>query len=383
MNRPRLRVAHVAQPVVDGVPRVLLDLVCDQRDNGWDVHVLSPAGWLADQARERGVPWQRWEATRSPGPRSLAETGALSTQLRSLRPDLVHLHSSKAGLAGRLALRGDVPTVFQPHAWSFSVGGGAQASLALAWERWATRWTSLQICCSPEEQVQAHRSGVGGRSRVLVNGVDLEQYRPSTPRARRETRTRLGVGPDVPVVVCVGRLTPQKGQDVALAAWPAVREGAPAARLLLVGDGPLGGSLRASAPAGVELLGRRDDVPDLLAAADLVLMPSRWEGLALALLEAMATGVPVVASAVAGSASALLAGPLPAAGAVVPVEDPRALAQAVLERLLDPALRDREGRAGRLRVEQQYDLAVTTAAVRAAYAELLDTQRGHDPAKPR
>lgn len=369
------RIVHVSQPVEAGVARVVLDLLENQHAAGWELHLLSPPGWLADACRDLGVPWTAWPAGREPGPAVPRETRALVRLLGPLAPDLVHLHSSKAGLAGRLALRGGRPTVFQPHAWSFAAAAGPKGRLALTWERAALRWTHLVLCCSEQERAEGQRHGVDGPALVVPNGVDLSRFAHATADERQAARRRLGIEAGTPVAVCVGRLSRQKGQDVAVAAWPRVRRQVPDARLLLVGDGPERPALAAAAGEGVELLGARDDVADLLAAADVALLPSRWEGLALSLLEAMARGRPVVTTAVAGSDVVAPGGAQEAAGAVVPVEDPDALADAVALRLRDPGGAADEGRAGRRRVEQQHDVRRTSSAVRAAYAELLPDRR--------
>jgi glycosyltransferase involved in cell wall biosynthesis len=368
------RVVHVSQPVEAGVARVVLDLLRDQQTAGWTVHLVSPPGWLPEQARELDIPWSAWSAGREPGPAVAREVAALKRLLRALDPDLVHLHSSKAGLAGRLALRGHRPTVFQPHAWSFVAAAGAQARLALAWERAATRWTALQLCCSAQEQRDGRRHGIGGRSLVVPNGVDLSRFAVATAEERDQARRRLGLPQGAPVAMCVGRLSRQKGQDVALAAWEQVRGQVTGAQLLLVGDGPERAALQAGAGEGVKLLGARDDVPELLAAADVALLPSRWEGLALSLLEAMARGRAVVTTAVAGSDVVAAPDNGPPAGAVVPIEDPAALARALVLRLSDRSRADREGTAGRQRVEQAHDVRATTRAVREAYDQLLPTR---------
>lgn len=371
------RVVHVTQPVDAGVAAVVRSLLLDQQEQGWSVHLLCPQGPLSRWASTAGVPWSRWNAGREPGPATVRETATLRRLIAGLAPDLVHLHSSKAGLAGRLALRGRVPTVFQPHAWSFAAASGAKARAALAWERRAMRWTHLLLCCSVEEQQDGVRRGVNGAAQVVPNGVDLQRF-PQVPASeRRAARARLGLGADHPVALCVGRLSSQKGQDVAVDAWRRVRGQLPEAVLLLAGDGPERLTLERQAGPGVQVLGHRDDVPDLLAAADVVLLPSRWEGLALALLEAMASGRSVVTTAVAGSESTLLAGDLPAAGAVVPVEDRDALAAAVAARLSDPELAAGEGDAGRLRAARDHDLRRTCGQVRAAYEQVLGrTARG-------
>lgn len=154
--------------------------------------------------------------------------------------------------------------------------------------------------------------------------------------ARTETRTALAVGDDTPVVLAVGRMTAQKGHDALLDAMVRVDD----ARLWLVGGGPLEPALRAQAErlgiaARISWLGRRDDVADLIAAADLLALPSRFEGLPLVALEAMRGGLPVVATRVCGSDEAVVHDKT---GLFVPVDDTAALA-ATLDSLLSDAPR--------------------------------------------
>jgi glycosyltransferase involved in cell wall biosynthesis len=168
-------------------------------------------------------------------------------------------------------------------------------------------------------------------------------------------------------VVCVGRLTRQKGQDVLVAGWPRVRDRVPDAELALVGSGPDREPLAARKVPGVRLVGQRRDVRDWLAAADVVAVPSRWEGMPLVLLEAMAVGRSVVAADVPGAREALG----DRAGAVVPPEDPSELSAALALRLLDRPRADAEGTAGRSRVEARFDLRRSTAAVARMYEALV------------
>jgi glycosyltransferase involved in cell wall biosynthesis len=350
------------------VPEVLVGYVRDQVARGWDVTVACPSdGWLAAAATETGATVVRWEAGRDPGPRVAGEVRRLRRVLLAARPDVVHLHSAKAGLAGRLAVRGAVPTLFQPHAWSFLAATGPQQRAALAWERFATRWTTRLVCVSDAERLLGERSGVRGPAVVVPNGVDLTRFRPYDAADRAAARDRLGL-PDAPTVVCVGRLAPQKGQSDLLDAWSAVRAGLPGAALALVGDGPDRDALaaRAAGEPGVLLAGARDDVPDWLAAADVVVVPSRWEGMALAPLEAMACGRSVVATDVTGIADSVV----PEAGAVVPPGDVATLAAALLERLREPGQADAEGWAGRVHVEGHHDAVSSAAAVAELCAEL-------------
>jgi len=293
------------------------------------------------------------------------ETRRLAAVLRSLRPDLVHLHSAKAGLAGRLALRGGLPTVYQPHAWSFLAVEGPLRALTLAWERWAVRWTRAVVCVSEAECRDAVASGVrvDGRSHVVPNGVDTDRF---SPQDRADARRRLDL-PDGPLAVCVGRLSRQKGQDVLLDGWPSVLSAVPGARLALVGDGPEGDAVRAAAGPHVLLPGNSSDPRDWYAAADVVVVPSRWEGMALVPLEASASGRSVVISDVAGAREAVPSD----AGSVVPVEDPAAVAGAIASRLRDRTAADREGAAGRSHVLAGYSLPVTGRRMRLVYDQVL------------
>ncbi|WP_345944485.1 glycosyltransferase, partial [Streptomyces sp. SID7804] len=292
---PRPRVLHLTQPVDGGVARVVTDLVGAQLADGLDVTAVCPDSPLAARLRSLGAHVRPWRATRSPGPSLAREVRQLARLIDEVRPDLVHAHSAKAGLAGRLAVRGRIPTVFQPHAWSFEAVGGGTAALALRWERWAARWASRVVCVSEAERATGVRAGIAGRWAVVPNGVDPERFRPATADTVRAVLPPLaGLPAQAPLAVCVGRLCRQKGQDVLLRAWRSVARRVPDARLVLVGDGPERDRLRAAAPPSVLFAGAVTDVSRWYQAADVVVLPSRWEGMALAPLEAMACGRPVV-----------------------------------------------------------------------------------------
>jgi glycosyltransferase involved in cell wall biosynthesis len=339
-----MRILHVAQPVDGGVAAYVLAACADQVARGWKVTVACPdGGRLADGLASAGIPRVRWTAGRNPGPGSVAEARRLAEIVAERRPDALHLHASKAGLAGRLRtrLRRRLPTVFQPHGWSWlAVDGGLRAA-TLAWERAAARWTDLFVCVGAAEAEAGREQGVPGRYTVVRNGVDLRRFAVADAAARAAARHALGLDRDAPLAVCVGRVTRQKGQDVLLAAWPRVRSACPTARLALVGDGDQLADLSAVPVPGVTFAGAVDDVRSWLAAADLVVLPSRWEGLPLTVLEAFASGRPVVASRVPGLAEVV---PAPV-GALVPPDDPAALGDALARRLGDPDLCRTEGRA--------------------------------------
>ncbi|MFK0250305.1 glycosyltransferase [Amycolatopsis azurea] len=340
------RVLHVAQPTSGGVARYVAAAAADQRARGWDAIVASPdGGFLSEDLAAQGVPRLHWAAGRTPGVATVAETARLSRIVRQVRPDVVHLHSAKAGLAGRLALRGRRTTLFQPHGWSWLAVTGTLARASTVWEKVACRWTQRVICVGESEAALGRAAGIYVPLTVVRNGVDLDEF-ASVGRSVGES------GP--PTALCPGRLTRQKGQDVLMAAWPLVRARCRDARLVIVGDGELGDVLRAQRMPGVEFVGHVTDVRPWYAAADVVVLPSRWEGLSLTALEAFASGRCVVASDVPGLAEVLD----DTRGATVPADDAEALAEAVADRLTDLGRARAEGVAARS-CAQEFDLRVT------------------------
>ena len=369
-----MRVLHVSQPTDAGVPRVAASLMADQMARGWEVSAASLPGWdLQAAALDMGARWLPWPATRGPGLSTLDEARRLRRIIAEVDPDLVHLHSAKAGLAGRLVLRRRRATVFQPHAWSFEAAGGGVGRAAIAWERLGARWADAIVCVSRDEQRRGESAGVRASYAVVPNGVDLTQWAPASEGDRAAARGALGIDADAPVAVAVGRLAPQKGQDVLLAGWPRVLVRVPEARLVLVGDGPDREALERLGLSGLRFAGDVDEVAPWLVAANVSVIPSRWEaGLSLVAMESMALARSVVASDVAGMAEGLSEG----CGAVVPVEDSVALADAIVERLSDLALADREGAAGRARVEERYDVRVASQRMAEVYERVLAARAG-------
>ncbi|HWL66686.1 MAG TPA: glycosyltransferase family 4 protein, partial [Actinomycetota bacterium] len=168
---------------------------------------------------------------------------------------------------------------------------------------------------------------------------------------------------------CVGPLRHQKGQDLLLTAWPLVRREIPDATLVLVGAGSERGRLESLAGPGVVFAGHREDVVTWLAAAAVVTIPSRWDGLSLSLLEAMSCARSVVATDTPGAGRVLNGG-----GEVVPIGDTGALAGALTTRLRDPSLAAAEGDRGRARVEQDFDWRRVIEQMNAAYGRVISGQ---------
>ncbi|GAA1350582.1 glycosyltransferase [Streptomyces beijiangensis] len=367
-----LSVLHVVQPGEGGVARVVLDLVTAQVEQGFTVSLACPAGTpLAESAAGLGCELLDWQSTRSPVRHVVRESRHLAELIARVRPDVVHAHSAKAGLVARVVLRGRIPTVFQPHAWSFEAVDSRTSALALRWERWAARWTTRVVCVSEAERLRGQQAGVRTRFSVVQNGVDPARFTFDTdPHAARRALPALAAGRsnESPVVVCVGRLCMQKGQDTLLQAWDSVVARFPDARLALVGDGPTGDELRRIAPPSVTFAGAVPDTAPWYRAADLVVLPSRWEGIAVAPLEAMATGRAVVVTDVDGSRESLPPAHHPLS--LVPPDDPAALASAVI-RLLDQAeLRTSLGRQGRQHVLSHFTVQRVGAAIADVYREV-------------
>ncbi|SFW78134.1 glycosyltransferase [Amycolatopsis australiensis] len=365
-----MKIVHVSQPVTAGVAVVVLELALAQRDWGWDVTVACPpSGWLADRLREARIDVRAWAARRSPGLRSAGETLRLRRLLSDVDPDVVHLHSSKAGLAGRLAVRRGLPTVFQPHLWSFATARGPLRHASARWERFASRWTDLLVCVSDDELAAGRAAGVTAEAHVVCNGVDTSRF---TPGDRAAARRRLGLPAGAPLAVCVGRLAELKGQDQLLSAWPDVLRRVPDARLAFAGDGPMGPVWRRHPVAGhasVVWAGHTADPAAWYTAADVVVLPSRAEGMALVPLEAMACARPVVAFDVGGMRQSIAD-----AGAVLPPGDLTRLAAAVATRLADPALAAREGERGRRRAELSFDRGRMTDQIAALVDKLTPAE---------
>jgi glycosyltransferase involved in cell wall biosynthesis len=204
---------------------------------------------------------------------------------------------------------------------------------------------------------------------VIPNGVDT---RPFSLR-RGGFREREGIPADRTVITTVGRLDTQKGLPYLLEAARLVTRGRPDLRFLVVGEGPRRRDLlrhrdRLGLKGHVSFLGFRTDIPQILADSDIFVLPSLWEGMPIVLLEALAAGLPAVATDVPGVTEVLTDGET---GLVVPPKDAGALARALRELLDDPALRRRFAQAGRRRVAEDFGWEKVVATTMALYERLL------------
>ncbi|GAB2754969.1 glycosyltransferase [Nocardioides salsibiostraticola] len=324
-------ILHVSQAVEAGVAHVIADLVRAQTQAGLDVVVTCPPGELQELSRCAGAEVLDWPAARGPGPGTLGELRVLATLIQREHPAVVHLHSSQAGMVGRLVIRGRVPTVFSPHAWSWQPVVGPARTAAVAWERLAARWSHATVCVSEGERRGGLQHHIPGPLLVIQNGVEPDLAAQIDHATQTATRRALGLRPTAEIVVCCARLAQQKGQDFLLKAWPRVRDERPDCELVFIGDGPLREELELAAEglSGVTFMGWQSRVECFrwMRAATVVVCPSRYEAMSLVPLEAAALGTPVIATRVEG----MTAGLSPAARRIVEPGVPDALADALLE----------------------------------------------------
>jgi glycosyltransferase involved in cell wall biosynthesis len=307
----------------------------------------------------------------------LGEMGAgtpleLASRFRRERPALLHLHGSRAGLLGALAARlaGVAPVVYTAHMFSFR----RQMPAPLVWlatraERLTAAIADRVICVSASDRDAAAARGLpSARLTVVPNGIDMSRF-----PAREDRRAELGIDRDAPVVGMVGRLVEQKDPLAFAALARAVAERSPAARFLVVGDGPLRPALEHAcaellAQGRLTVTGFRDDVPELLATLDVVVFPARWEAQGLALIEAMAAGRAVVATGLPAHAEAV---DHERSGLLVPVGDAAELARAVSGLLEDAAWRRELGGRARASVESRYRIETMVDATAEVYRAVI------------
>jgi glycosyltransferase involved in cell wall biosynthesis len=340
----------------------LLPALADRFDVAVAAHGPGP---LRDAAAEAGVRFIPLEHVRRPiSPwRDAAGFVELVRLLRRERPDILHVSSSKAGVLGRLAgATAGVPIrIFTVHGWAFAAHSGL-ASLLYRWgDRLVAPLTTMTVCVSENDRAAGIRAGTCRAERTVVirNAVSLDR----SPRARHE-RAR-------PLLVSVGRLKAPK--DFVTLARALALLPAGSFEALIVGEGPDRATLetelrRLRLEDRVRLAGERDDVPALLADADVFVLASRSEGLPVSVLEAMAAELPVVASRVGGVPEVVADGET---GFLVAPASPSNLA-AVLARLIDDRdLRRRLGAVGRVRADTRFNLNSFRRAHVELYSELV------------
>ncbi|MFN8177970.1 MAG: glycosyltransferase family 4 protein [bacterium] len=380
-----IRVLHVITRMIVGGAQENALLSCALADpDRFESELLSgietgSEGELHGEVRSRGIRHHLEPSLiRAVNPwKDLVALGRLWRFLRRTGPwDVVHTHSSKAGVLGRLAARlASVPhVVHTAHGWGFT----PSQSRLVFWmyvqaERLCARLCDAIVVVTDEDRKDALARGIGRpeQYRLIRSGIRVEFFRDVTIPPEK-ARGLLGLPPDAFVIGSVGRLSAQKAPLDLIEAFAVVAEAQPDARLVFVGDGPLRSDVEKRLAAlglqeRVTLAGIRRDVPRLLRAFDVFALASRWEGLPRVFPQAMAAGLPIVATRVAGAADAVRHGET---GLLVEPGDAGAFAQALLAMAADPARARRMGEAGRASVEQ-FSAPRMVEQLEALYSDLV------------
>ncbi len=375
MSASRLRVTYVIDKLHRAGAQSHLGALAPSLDReafAPEVVCLLGGGPVAEELRAGGVPVEVMGLGRLYAPRALAAVPRLARRLRALGVDVLHTYLVSANvygtLAGRLAGVGAVVTSRR------DTGFSRNWRLRLV-EEWLVNPLADRVVANAPAVADAARRERGLRGDkviVIPNGVDLARFDPGRhPReeARASALREWGIAADEAVVGAIGSLTPVKGHADLLEAAALVVARLPRTRFVIVGDGPLRPALEARAQQlglgeRVVLAGVRADVARVLAALDVVALPSHTEGHSNVLLEAMAMARPVVATAVGGSPDVLRDG---ATGRLVPARDPPALAGALAGMIEEPEAARAMGREARRDVELRFSLPRMVGAYESLY----------------
>ncbi len=383
-----MHVAHViTRMIIGGAQQNTLFNCEDQhRDHGDEVTLITgpaigPEGSLMDRARECGFriveldemrrsihPFKDWKAYRS-----------LIRVLRELQPDIVHTHSSKAGILGRAAAaKVGTPAVHTIHGASFHRGQHPLAfRLYQILERHAARWTDafISVCDALTAQYVTAAVAPAERFTTVYSGMDVDPFL-NPPRPRGEVRAELDLDDEHVAIAKVARLFHLKGHEYLIQAARRVVDQHPNVRFVLIGDGILREQFEQQI-ADLELtdhfiltgLVAPERIPELINACDIVAHTSVWEGLARVLPQGLIAGKPVVSYDIDGAPEVVIPNET---GFLLPVESINELADAIGQLVASPQLRERMGRAGRERCREIFCHHYMTERIREVYEQVLD-----------
>jgi len=367
----RLRIAYLVRPVEGGIKQHLLTVLAGLDRSRFNPVLICSPGSLAEEAMKLECQVISLGLSGPVHPiKDLAAALQMRRILRRLRPDILHLHSAKAGLVGRLALLGfrGPAVLLTVHSFVFDERVGARMrALTSRVERFLLRVTDriLAVSRALKNELVIDMGLPADRITVLYNGIDFA----AMPPVQRQAGTGYHVG-------AVARLAPQKGIDDFLRAAAIVRRRFPAARFTIAGDGPLRGELEALAADleiadAVAFLGFRHDISALLAQFDVFALTSTREAFGITVVEALARETPVVATNVGGvpeiidETTGLLATP----------HDPDDIAAKICQLLADPQLARRLASAGSSAVRERFGNDRMLAQLQALYTDLAARRR--------
>lgn len=370
MKKP-IRVMQIIDSMSFGGAEVLLrDLTRSLLAHEYSVNVCyNTEGPIAKEVEAMGIPIVRLPRF---GRVDIFLLWRIFKKIKQVKPDIVHTHLFKSDIHGRLAARlaGTpviVSTLHNCHNWARNplLGNiyGANARLA-----------NHIIAVSDEVRDYSIRYSHIDPKKIttIPNAIPLDRF-GNHGAAGAMIRQEFGIPLNVPLIGIIARLTEQKDHDNFLRAAQRILQDSPEAVFLIVGDGPLAESLKMLASSlgiqeSVNFCGIRQDIPAVMSALDILVFSSRWEGLPVALLEGMASSLPVVATSVGGVPGVIENG---VTGFLVPPADPEALANTCISLINDPALRRRIAQAAFNHVQKNYSMEGMADKTISLYQSLL------------
>jgi glycosyltransferase involved in cell wall biosynthesis len=330
---------------------------------------------IPEEIRAHGIPIYSFPAKGLLNPRRIWQ---IVQQLRRDRCDIIHTHLTYAHIIGAITGRlVGIPVVASLHNTEPDPFVARADALKYQLETWALRYGVQQLVAVGTIVGKANETRLPAKViQVIPNAVaTIPALSLDEQTAIRQSMVDNSAGP---LLISVGRLAPQKGYQDLLMAFADVRKKHPSAVLVIAGTGPLRPDLQAQIESlhlegAVHLLGPRNDVPRLLAASDLFVSASHWEGLPVALLEAMSAGLPVVATKVGDVPEVVVKG----TGLVVPPQVPFQLAEAIHSLLVDPAKMKQFGQAAKSHILQNYTSQIWVDRLLALYMGCFKLQETH------
>ncbi|TKF99457.1 glycosyltransferase family 4 protein [Vibrio sp. F13] len=374
----KLKIAHIQLlPLVTGVQRVTLDELERLDPNYFTPYIISKEpGPMTIEAESKGINCLYSEnLVREISPRKdLLAFWQLYRLFRQHRFDVVHTHSSKTGVIGRIAAKlAGVPIITHTvHGFAFPAANNSLEKWLFLVMEWLGTKCSDKVICLHEADRQIAVNSLGANHRqleVFPNGVDTEKYSPVLPAQKLITRLQLGLAEDDILIGMVGRLWRQKNpQAFVTSAIELLSQGVDA-HFLLVGDGELKTHLehdvkKAGYEDNIHFLGWRDDTPQILTALDIFVLPSLWEGMPLAIIEAQSTGLPCVVSNIQGNNHLVTDNE---DGLLFELDEPNQLSKKIEQLINDEALRIRFSRNARNKVLDSHDISCRVEDIAKLY----------------
>jgi glycosyltransferase involved in cell wall biosynthesis len=373
MSKQKIRVLEtIRQGQIGGGESHLLSLVENLDKDQYEPVVLSfTDGPMVDRLRQMGIPTTVIHTTK---PFDVTKWGRVKQFIAANNIQLVHAHGTRANSNVLWATKKlNLPLVYTIHGWSFHDDQNPLVKkIRVIGEKWLTTKSDINISVSASNQQTGKQYFSGFESVVINNGIDQHKFNPD--RSFNNVRQELGIAPDATLVLFVARFIHQKQPLKLVQAFIKAHEQLPSLQLLMVGDGD-------QKPAAVDMVKAaglekkilfapfRQDVPDVLAAADIFVLPSLWEGLPIGLLEAMAMGKAIIGTKVDGTSEVIQDrrnGLL-----LAPGDLDNTLPAAIIELANDAALRRQLGSEARATVSNTYSAATMTRQIEGIYRSLV------------